>query len=108
MTKIRKHGEIDGASKLLADWRSMMIVHAVYEHGPLRYRDLDAMLELSPTILSGKLTQLAQLGVITRIQADGAKGVQYETTPLSNEIVKAYHLLESVNEVLQRDRKVLC
>lgn len=108
MTRIRKQGEIDAAAKLLADWRSMMIVHAIYEHGPLRFRDLDTMLELSPTMMSGKLAQLTKLGVITRTQAKGAKEVIYATTPLSSDIVKAYHLLESVNELLQRERTVVC
>lgn len=97
MTKIKKHGEINAAAKMIADWRSMMIVHAIYEHGPIRYKDLDDMLRLSPTILSGKLSQLTEIGIIRRKKADGLKEVSYEALPITLDMVTAYHLLESVN-----------
>lgn len=97
MTKIKKHGEINAAAKMIADWRSMMIVHAIYEHGPIRYKDLDALLGLSPTILSGKLSQLTEASIIRRQKIDGQKEVSYEALPVAADMVKAYHLLESVN-----------
>lgn len=101
MTQIKPHGEIDAAAKLIADWRSMMIVHVVYEHGPMRYSDIADMLELSPTVLSGKLAQLTELGIITRKQADGAKEVTYRASAISKDMVAAYHHLETVNELLK-------
>lgn len=97
MTKIKKRGEINAAAKMIADWRSMMIVHAIYEHGPIRYKHLSTMLGLSPTILSGKLSQLTETGIIRRQKIDGQKEVLYEALPVAADMVKAYHLLESVN-----------
>jgi DNA-binding HxlR family transcriptional regulator len=101
MSDIKKHGEINAAAKMIADWRSMMIVHAIYEHGPVRYKDLDSMLALSPTILSGKLSQLTEAGIISRVRADGAKEVIYKTLPVAAHMVEAYHLLETVNDKLK-------
>ena len=103
MTKIKKHGEINAAAKMIADWRSMMIVHAIYEHGPIRYKDLDALLGLSPTILSGKLSQLTEASIIRRQKIDGQKEVSYEALPVAANMVKAYHLLESVNEKIKEN-----
>jgi len=100
VTKIKKHGQINAAAKLIADWRSMIIVHAIYEHGPVRYKDLDDMLGLSPTVLSGKLAQLTSAGVIERNQTDGAKEVQYIARAFAAKMVQAYHLLEAVNDKL--------
>ena len=101
MSDIKKHGEINAAAKMIADWRSMMIVHAIYEHGPIRYKSLSDMLALSPTILSGKLTQLAKAGIIYRQKTDGEKEVTYKTLPVAANMVKAYHLLESVNSEIR-------
>ncbi|NCU30543.1 hypothetical protein EOL73_02125 [Candidatus Saccharibacteria bacterium] len=102
MSDIKKHQDINMAAKTISDWRSMIIVHAIYEHGPVRYKDLDDMLELSPTILSGKLSQLTDIGVIRRIQAYGAKEVTYKVLPIAENMVKAYHLLESVEPRLRK------
>ena len=101
MTQVKQHGEINAAAKLIADWRSMMIVHAIYEHGPLRYKTLSGMLQLSPTILSGKLQQLSDTGIVFRTQEPGAKEVVYQTAPIAKGMVKAYHLLEVVNDDLR-------
>lgn len=97
MTSVLKHGEIDAAAKMIADWRSMMIVHAIYEHGPSRYKDIESMLELSPTVLSGKLMQLVDAGIIHRHQIAGAKEVTYEALPVAKHMVEAYHILEKVS-----------
>lgn len=101
MTKIKTHREIDAAAKLIADWRSMMIVHVVYEQGPLRYGNIAGQLELSPTILSEKLSQLTKVGLLSRIKNDGSKEVVYETSEYAKDMVDAYHLLEKVNDSLQ-------
>ena len=101
MSGIKKHREIDAAAKMIADWRSMMIVHAIYEHGPIRYKDLSDMLALSPTVLSGKLSQLTEANIIHRQKTDGEKEVIYRTLPVAANMVKAYHLLESVNSEIK-------
>lgn len=75
-----------------------MVVHAIYEHKQIRYKDLAAILELSPTVLSSKLSQLTDAGIISRQQAVGAKEVMYQTLPIAKNMVKAYHLLESIND----------
>ena len=77
-----------------------MVVHVVYERGPLRYSDIAESLELSPTVLSGKLAQLTQRGIIVRKQEPGAKEVIYETRTCAKNMVQAYHLLEDVNDCL--------
>ncbi|NCU37570.1 MarR family transcriptional regulator [Candidatus Saccharibacteria bacterium] len=102
MTKIKKHQDIDVAVKTIADWRCMMVVHALYEHGPIRYKELSTMLEFSPTVLSQKLALLTELGVITRHQTPGIKEVTYHLQPVATHMVQAFHLLESVNEELQK------
>lgn len=101
MSEIKNHREIKAAAKMIADWRSMMIVHIIYEHGPIRYRDIDRQFELSPTVLSGRLAQLVKAGMIKRLQADGAKEVYYKTMPLAKNMVRAYHLLETVNDEIK-------
>lgn len=78
-----------------------MVVHAIYEKGPVRYSKLSNMLELSPTILSGKLVQLTKAGIISRHNAVGSKEVTYQTQPIAKKMVKAYHLLESINNSLK-------
>lgn len=80
----------------------MMIVHAIFEHGPLRYTALESMLSISPTILSGKLARLTDIGLIERHKAHGAKEVTYSALPIAKNIVNAYHLLEDVNDALNR------
>lgn len=79
----------------------MAIVHAIYEHGPVRYKELDNLLAFSPTVLSGKLAQLVEIGVIIRLQIAGAKEVSYTAVPAAKEMVTAYHLLEGVNDALE-------
>ena len=101
MSEIKKHREIDAAVKMIADWRSMTIVHVIYEQGPIRYRDIDQQLELSPAVLSRKLRQLTEAGVIRRLKADGAKEVRYEAEAFAVNMVKAYHLLEEVNDEIK-------
>lgn len=101
MTQIKKHREINAAAKLITDWRSMMVVHAIYEHGTIRYKDLSDMLELSPTVLSNKLSRLTEAAIISRHQADGAKEVMYQTLPIAKNMVRAYHLLESINDQIR-------
>lgn len=100
MSTIRKHHEIDAATRLIADWRSMAITHAIYEHGSLRYSEIASLLDFSPTILSQKLAQLTEHGIIARRQALGAKEVIYSAEPIAKTMVAAYHLLESVNDSL--------
>ena len=101
MTKIKTHREIDAAAKLIADWRSMMIVHVIYEQGPLRYGNIASQLELSPTILSEKLSQLTKVGLLLRNKNDGSKEVIYEASKYAKDMVDAYHLLEKVNDSLR-------
>lgn len=102
MTNVLKHREIDAAAKMIADWRSMMIVHAIYEHGPSRYKEIEAMLELSPTVLSGRLQQLTDANIIQRIQEVRAKEVIYQALPVAALMVKAYHILESVTDKINK------
>lgn len=94
------HHEIDGVVRLIADWRSMAIVHAVYEHGLLRYTDLAEMLRFSPTILSKKLSQLSKACIIVRRKEPGVKEVTYSAEPIAGKMVQAYHLLEEVDMFL--------
>ncbi len=75
----------------------MAIVHAVYEHDSLRYASLDKLLGFSPTILSQKLAQLTESGIIARYKAEGAKEVLYSPTELAKDVVCAYHILEGVS-----------
>lgn len=103
MTAIKNHREIDAAAKVIADWRSMMIVHAIFENGPIRYTDLAESLTLSPTVLSSKLTQLTTIGIISRHKQAGVKEVAYAARPLAGNMVKAYHLLEEINDLLTDD-----
>jgi len=105
MSKIKKHYQIDVAAKAIADWRSMTIVHALYEHGPLRYKDLSESLAFSPTGLSQKLATLTSLGVIERRQDLGAKEVSYHVLPVAKKMVEAFHLLEVVEKNLQKKKK---
>ena len=100
MSRIKKHHEIDFATRLIADWRSMAVAHAVYENSPVRYTDLSNMLDFSPTILSQKLMQLTNIGIIDRIQKDGSKEVLYSSKPITNKMVKAYHILEDIEHEL--------
>ncbi|MGD8373645.1 MAG: hypothetical protein PVI21_02190 [Candidatus Woesebacteria bacterium] len=97
MTQIRKRDEINDFAKLITDWRSMAIVHAVYEHDSLRYASLDRLLGFSPTVLSQKLAKLAESGIIVRRKIEGAKEVLYLPTDLAKDVVCAYHILEGVS-----------
>jgi len=97
MSLIKSHHEIDAAVKIIADWRSMMVVHAIYENGPVRYTHLESMLDFSPTVLSKKLSQLTRLGIISRHKYPRQKEVRYEALPIAQSMVKAYHLLDDVN-----------
>lgn len=97
MTRIQKRTEIGEFARLITDWRSMAIVHAVYEHDSLRYGNLDKLLGFSPTVLSQKLGQLTEWGIIVRHKAEGSKEVLYTPTPLAKDIVCAYHILEGVS-----------
>lgn len=106
MSRIKKHHEIDTATRLIADWRSMAVAHAIYEHAPVRYKDLSSMLDFSPTILSQKLAQLTELGIITRHQHDGSKEVSYQPSPITKKMVKAYHILEEIDDELSEQNKV--
>jgi len=101
MTSTKTHREISDAVKVIADWRSMMIVHAIFEHGPIRYKDLDIMLGLSPSIMSDRLSQLANAGLIARHKSPGIKEVVYEALPVASSMVEAYHILERVNDSLK-------
>ena len=101
MSGVKKHHEINTAARLMADWRSMAITHAIYERGPISYTGIADMLEFSPTILSQKLTQLAALGIILRHKEDGSKSVDYSAAPIAKQIVQAYHILERVNGKLR-------
>lgn len=105
MSKIKNHREIDTVAKIIVDWRSMAITHAIFEYGSIRYKELDEMLEFSPTILSQKLSQLTDLGIIRRYQENGAKGVTYSAEPIAKNMVKAYHLLEFVDNSLKNNQK---
>lgn len=105
MTRIKKHQEIDCASRLIADWRSMAIVHAVYEDGVVRYTELAEQLGFSPTVLSQKLTRLTELGILQRTKKSGEKLVQYSPALIAKDIVNAYHILETVNGKLKQQSK---
>lgn len=84
----------------------MAVAHAVYEHAPIRYKDLSDMLDFSPTILSQKLSQLAELGIITRHQNEGSKEVLYKPSTITKKMVKAYHILEEIDDELSKRHKV--
>ncbi|PID32301.1 hypothetical protein CR970_01330 [Candidatus Saccharibacteria bacterium] len=103
MTAIKNHGEIDTAAKVIADWRSIAIVHAIYEYGPIRYSRLASMLGFSPTVLSQKLATLNALGIISRTQHPGAKQVTYAVEPVARRMVRAFHLLEDVNKAINKE-----
>jgi DNA-binding HxlR family transcriptional regulator len=105
MSKIKRHHEIDSIVRLIADWRSMAVVHAVYERGELRYTDLADMLQFSPTVLSKKLSQLSDAAIIVRSKKQGAKEVVYTVEPIARKIVQAYHLLEGVDSLLATKNK---
>jgi DNA-binding HxlR family transcriptional regulator len=101
MSKVKKHHQIDTVARAIADWRSMTIVHAIYEQGPLRYTQLSESLEFSPTVLSQKLAVLSQLGVVERQQKTGTKEVTYRAMPAARKMVRAYHLLEAAEGELR-------
>lgn len=100
MSEIKKRSEIDSFARLITDWRSIAIVHAVYEHDSLRYSQIEKLLAFSPTLLSQKLAKLTESGIIVRHKATGAKEVIYAPTPLAKDIVCAYHILEGVSAKL--------
>jgi len=102
MTQIHRRNEINDFAKLITDWRSVAIVHAVYEHDSLRYASLDKLLGFSPTVLSQKLAQLTESGIIARHKAEGAKEVLYSPTELAKDVVCAYHILEGVSVKLAK------
>lgn len=81
------------------------MAHAIYEHSPVRYKDLSSMLDFSPTILSQKLAQLNELGIITRHQNIGSKEVLYKPSPITKKMVKAYHILEEIDDELSKQLK---
>ncbi len=105
MTRILKRTEIGEFARLITDWRSMAIVHAVYEHDSLRYAQLEKILEFSPTVLSQKLAKLTKSGIIKRHKVRGAKEVLYLPTVLAKDVVCAYHILEGVSLKLAKVRK---
>lgn len=100
MTTIKKHHEISAATKIIVDWRSMAVVHAIFEQGPMRYRELDCSLGFSPTVLSQKLSSLVDLGVVERVQKSGSKEVIYKTKQVAADMTEAYHLLEGIDNQL--------
>lgn len=102
MTEIKKRDEINDFVRLVTDWRSMAIVHAVYEHDSLRYAQLDKLLAFSPTILSHKLSELVKSKVVARHKVEGAKEVLYSPTVLAKDIACAYHILEGVSLKLSK------
>lgn len=102
MTQIYRRNEINDFAKLITDWRSMAIVHAVYECDSLRYANLDKLLGFSPTVLSQKLAQLTDSGIIIRHKVEGVKEVLYSPTDLAKDIVSAYHILEDVSVKLAK------
>ena len=103
MTRVKAHREIDTTAKIVADWRSMAIVHAIYEHGPVRYKDLINLLEFSPAVLSNKLVKLAEANLIIRKNISGRKEVFYEALPVAESMVQAYHLLETIDKSLKKE-----
>ena len=96
MTKIHKSREITPLWKLVGDWRSMSIIHAVYEHEAVRYSELQSVLDMSPTTLSKKITELVYYGVISRQSTPHLKEVIYKPTQLAKDIVSVYHTLEEI------------
>lgn len=107
MSDIKKRSEIDTFARLITDWRSIAIVHAVYEHDSLRYSQIEKLLGLSPTLLSQKLAKLTESGIIVRHKAEGLKEVLYSPTELAKDIVCAYHILEGVSIKLARAHEEL-
>lgn len=96
MTKIHKTQDISPLWKLVADWRSMSIIHAIYEHNSVRYSELQTMLDMSPTTLSKKTKELTQHGIITRKSTPTSKEISYQPTPLCTQLVTIYHSLEEI------------
>lgn len=101
MTKIHKTKEVSELWKLVGDWRTMSIIHAVYEHGSVRYSQLQTMLDISPTTLSKKVKELTRHHIITRKNIPHSKEVSYEPTQLAQQLVTVYHSLEKIIEPSQ-------
>lgn len=80
------HCPANKAADILGDRWVLRIVRALVM-GATRYSDLDmAIPNISPAVLSGRLKQLAENGIIVRRETAGSRAATYHLTPSGREL----------------------
>jgi DNA-binding HxlR family transcriptional regulator len=61
---------VNDTLSLLGKSYTLPILHRLYNNSPLRFTELQNMLRVSPKVLSSRLQELGELGVLTRKSHD--------------------------------------
>lgn len=78
---------------LLGKWK-MTILHHIQNYGAIRFNETRKTLPISEKVLSEQLRELAQDGLVRRIQYDTIPlKVEYVLTPIGEEIIPALDIL---------------
>lgn len=86
LVETQTHCPANKAADIIGDRWTLQIVRAMML-GATRYSDLQqAVPRISPTVLSARLKQLAENGIIVRRESTGSKSATYRLTPSGREL----------------------
>jgi DNA-binding HxlR family transcriptional regulator len=79
---------VSAALRLIEKPFTLQILHRLYNTSPLRFTELQNLLRVSPKVLTSRLQELGELGVVVRRSHDEIPPrVDYELSPKGRDLV---------------------